>query len=503
MPAARHDWLANIFKNSSLIALSLITLPQDTFFLASSLVANVLIRDEVTKRRRLIRGTSTPYFEPKTILVTGVGMSKGLALARQFYAAGHNVIGADFEPYGALNPGRVSGSIRTFYSLTAPSAEHGSSRYIQSLLDIITHENVHLWVSCSGVASAVEDGAAKETIERLTSCRAIQFDISTTQTLHEKHSFIEHTASLGLNVPETHTVTSLDTALDILRRAQGTKQFILKSLVLDDAARGNMTLLPRPSWPETEEHLRTLRISVQTPWILQQYIHGPEYCTHTLVVRGSVRAFVACPSSDLLMHYEALPRESPLAQGMLDFTRKFAERQGETFTGHLSFDFLVREEDVREMEGRGGAAGSEVKLWPIECNPRAHTAVVLFRENPNMIAEYMDVLDGSKDAFTRLQQEKTIKANGASFTNGGMENPIIWPEQPQKYYWSGHDLMTSVLLPLISFLTSFATGKGDTLSAVLDDSSVFLKHLLFWKDGTFEIWDPWPWWWLYHWKEME
>lgn len=26
----------------------------------------------------------------------------------------------------------------------------------------------------------------------------------------------------------------------------------------------------------------------------------------------------------------------------------------------------------------------------------------------------------------------------------------------------------------------------------------FCEHLLFWKDGTYELWDPLLWWWLYH-----
>ncbi|KAI9668275.1 MAG: hypothetical protein M1821_001095 [Bathelium mastoideum] len=477
--------------------MTIITLSQDTFFLLFISALRLFVGDAVTKQRSRIRGPHTPYFEPKTILVTGVGMSKGLALARHFHAAGHNVIGADFEPFGALNPGRVSRSIRRFYPLNAPSPQQGAKRYVQSLLDIIAREHVQLWVSCSGVASAVEDGEAKEAVERATGCKAVQFDPRTTRTLHEKDSFIARTAELGLNVPETHTITSHEEALRILKGAKR-EQFILKSLVLDDASRANMTLLPRSSDMETEKHVNELRISPQTPWVLQQFIKGPEYCTHALVVKGIVRAFVACPSSDLLMHYEALPHESPLTHAMLDFTCKFAERHGESFTGHLSFDFLVADAEVEEMKRRGKTRGATVNLWPIECNPRAHTAIVLFDKNPDMVDAYLDLLDLPKDAFTRQKQQRAAKVNGFDLVDGDTGHPFIWPEAPHNYFWSGHDLVTLTILPIISWLTSFFGGRPLPTVDIFNSFHLFFNHLVLWKDGTFEFWDPWPWWWLYH-----
>lgn len=78
-------------------------------------------------------------------------------------------------------------------------------------------ENVDIWVSCSGVASAVEDGYAKELIEELTPCKAIQFDVATTERLHEKHHFIEYVRDLGLSVPDTYTVRSRKALMRVLK----------------------------------------------------------------------------------------------------------------------------------------------------------------------------------------------------------------------------------------------------------------------------------------------
>ena len=452
-------WRSHVAQSAALIYISLFLLPLDTFILALSYVLGFFARPG---------GQRTLTSVPKTVLVTGVGMSKGLALARTFYQAGHRVIGADFEPYGVAVCGRFSKALSKYYALAKPNERDGSARYIHELLKVVRTENIDLWISCSGVASAVEDGEAMQVIEKSTDCKAIQFDVKTTATLHEKHSFVQHTKSLGLPAPETYNVTSRDAVHKVLHKPAA-KKYIMKSVGVDDATRGNMTLLPRRTLSQTYSHVSEIPISPKKPWVLQQYIQGKEYCTHALVVKGTVKAFVACPSLELLMHYEALPPESALSRAMLKFTKEFVARSDEGMTGHLSFDFLV-EESVTEH-------GIQLTFYPIECNPRAHTAVILFKGQSTALAEsYLSTLDHST-------------ANGVN----GYDDHIVTSKHPEKYYWVGHDLIALVLYPLLRFLI----GKLSR-SEFLRGCYTFAEHVLFWKDGTFEIWDPLPWWWLYH-----
>lgn len=446
-------------QNLTLILLSLLCLPLDSLVLLVCYAFNLVIQSGVDRTRS--RHKAQPGFKPYTILVTGVGMTKGLALIRLFYEAGHTVIGADFEPHGALACGRFSRSLARFYRLSKPTPKGGFSPYIQSLLDIITKEKVDLWVSCSGVASAVEDGEAKEIVEARTACKAVQFDVKMTQILHEKNSFIQHTSSLSLTAPETHMITNPATAMKILRDAPADRKYVTKTIGVVDAVRADMTLLPKSTPQATEKHIARLPISEDIPWILQQYIDGREYCTHALVIKGQVKAFVACPSAELLMHYEALPAQSPLSKAMLKFTETFARHGGESFTGHLSFDFMVENGQAKDV-GR-------VVLYPIECNPRAHTAVALFNRSTDMVDAYLSLVD--YDA----------------------KRGIATPVQQYSYYWVGHDLVTRVFLPALDFLL-----LRTTLSALVSSYRDFVLHILFWRDGTFEIWDPLPWWWLYH-----
>lgn len=439
-------------KNAILIIVSLLLLPLDTAIALSSYVLGFLskptaIRAGVKKRN---------------VLVTGVGMSKGLFLARAFHLAGHNVVGADFEPGGALSIGRASRAISRFYHLRAPVGKGASTTYVQDLLRIILAEKIDLWVSCSGVASAVEDGQAKEIIEARTPCKAIQFNIEMTQILHEKHTFINYAKECGLTVPDTHTITTRADVEHVLRNAPPTRRYIMKTIGVVDAVRGDMTLLPKSTYEQTLKHLQHLPISEDCPWILQQYIKGGEFCTHSLVVNGQVKAFLACPSAELLMHYEMLPPDSALTIAMLDFTKTMAAKAGAGFTGHLSFDFMVEAEDLNS---------ARPVLYPIECNPRAHTAVVLFTGTNRMVDAYMTVMEGQNS------------------------DDIVFPAQTggYKYYWTGHDLVTKFVLPLLGVVglrTRLREAAGEMLS--------LFKHLLLWRDGTYELWDPMPWWWLYH-----
>jgi hypothetical protein len=422
-------------------------------------------------------------------------MSKGLALARAFYRAGHRVIGADFEPNQIPVCGHFSISIAKFYRLSTPSTENGSAQYINELTDIIQTEGVELWVSCSRVSSAIEDGEAAEIVEKDTNCKAIQFGLTLTETLHEKHSFIDNTRKLGLNVPDTHLVTSETEALAVLYpekpRSTIGKKYIMKSVGLDDSIRADMTLLTRPTLKETEAHIKRLGPTPFKPFVLQQYISGPEYCTHSLITNGKVRAFVACPSAELLMHYVALPVSSALSQAMLLYTSIYAKKTGLSMTGHFSIDFVVDEDVAQRAENRTGVSDIEVKelmnkIYPIECNPRAHTAVVLFADEAEDLAEaYLSILPDHEP-------------KGISNEHRAEALVVPKPGVPG-YYWIGHDLVTRVLLPLVEFLR-FEVGLVDMLSSWLE----CLEHVLYWRDGTFEIWDPWPALWLYvgYWPGM-
>ncbi|KAG0652964.1 hypothetical protein D0Z07_0474 [Hyphodiscus hymeniophilus] len=419
-------------------------------------------------------------------------MSKGLTVARAFYRAGHRVIGADFEPYNIPVCGHFSTSIDKFFRLTYPDTEEDAEQYTQELRDIVEREGIELFVPCSGVAFSTEDAEAAEIIERATNCKVIQFGVTLTATLHQKHSFIDNTRSIGLNVPDTHLVTSETEALTVLFPPEKPWSKIGIGYIMKPAlgsSRGSMMLLPRPTIRETELHIKFLNPTPFRPFVLQQFISGPEFCTHSLIINGKIQAFVCCPSAELLMHYNALPNSSALSRAMLLYTSIYAKRTG-YMTGHFSLDFLV-DESVAKKADKIGVSDSEIeelmdKIYPIECNPRPNTAVVLFADESEDLAEaYLSILPG--------HEPKGI-------SNGHRVDALIVPKPSVPgYYWIGHDLVTRVLIPLLAVLR-WEMGVWQMLAMWME----FVEHVLYWRDGTYEVWDPWPAWWLYvgYWPGM-
>lgn len=513
LPARDH------VKTAALLFISLVTLPVSyllailitflpppwlTFLFPSSVSTPAAALNHRSQCR------TAPNFRQYTILVTGVGMTKGLTVARAFWLCGHRVVGTEFQAdrcgiwnlWGDKSHTSFSRAFHAVYSLKRPEIAPNSSesekikvrkQYAQDLCAIIRGEEVDLWVSCSSVGSALEDAYVKEVLDsfkvegKSKYCASIQFGTAATAKLHEKSAFIKHASSLGLLTPETHEVFSHQ---DVLRHIEdaatrhAARNFILKPVETDDAHRGNMTLLPLATSAETKAHVQRLPISRAQPWILQQFISGnKEYCTHALVVDGVVKVFAACPSSELLMHYTALPSSSTLSQDMLVFTKIVAQNEKqakESFTGHLSFDFMA------ETEKDG-----ETKLYAIECNPRAHTAVALFGtpglQMRAMVDAYISAIDPDQ-SLTRQPTSFSDMRKG----NGGAQI-VMPPPNTTSRYWLGHDIFALVLLPLWALLTSTTTA-----GSVLESLQEARIHLGAWKEGTFEFWDPWPFVALYH-----
>ncbi|KAI0423711.1 carbamoylphosphate synthase large subunit [Xylaria sp. FL1042] len=467
---------SNMARCFSLVFLGLFVSPLSLIVLCLSTLKNLIYPSSELCQNRIRHNTSQ-----RTILVTGVGMAKGLTLARAFYLCGHRVIGADFEDHLIPCSGRFLKGLLAFYRLPRPCISTHTKAYINSLVQIIKDEGVDLWVSCSGVASAIEDAQAKEVIEYQTLCKCIQFDVATTSLLHEKNKFMRACLERRLSVPETHEVTSGDQIMRFLSSSallHPSRKHILKPIGVDDVNRGDMTLLPLPSDLMTREHVFRLPISPSTPWILQQFIQGgEEYCTHTLVVRGELKCFVACPSSELLMHYTPLPQEDVLWHDMREFSIQFLERfpAAESMTGHLSFDFMVM---------KGNKDGSKKTIYAIECNPRAHTAVVLFAqqgpEMRDMVRAYLSAIEEPQDS--------SLDANVVCQQKSGWEKMLVTPPRVcRSRYWLGNDIVSLLLYPILRLITGSA-GFMDVLASSL----IFLGHLCTWKEGSFELWDPLP-----------
>lgn len=456
---ANDPFVLHAVRNLFLVFLSLLFLPISfTICIAALLLSSF----GVTKTPR----NNEALKEKPRVLITGVGMAKGLFLARTMHLGGCTVIGADFDRNGALYCGRYSKAIEKFHALEDP-IRSGSRAYLDNVVRLVESERVDLWISCSGVATAIEDAKLAKAIEESTKCTAFQLDEYAVSTLDDKLKFMRKTSELQLANVDWYPVSSVKDVQETVSRIrelpetdQGMK-YIIKSAGMDDLTRGALPVLQANDPLRLQQTLLGLNFDEGRSWILQEYIEsGEEYCTHAVVVNGSIRAFTACRSQSVLMHYKQLDPESILFGQMLRYTKDYAAglaKECSSFTGHLSFDFLVRYRRV--------ANGFEGTLAPIECNPRCHTAVVLFRGLEDLLAQcYLGTL-GTQTSGDML----TGKHHGGGF------------------YWVAHDLVTLLIVPSVSLFTSSGAGK------YVQQVSEFLHHILTWKDPTFEWWDPLPW----------
>lgn len=346
---ADYSQLQTVVKTLATLVLLLLVLP-----LNLALTAIALLRAIVVKPPRTVAS------HPKTILVSGGKMTKALQLARSFHGAGHRVILIESHKYW-LTGHRFSWAVDRFYTVPKPQAKD----YIDALLEIVQKEGVDVYVPvCSPVASHY-DAQAKQVLSKY--CEVMHFDPEMVQKLDDKYEFSVIAASLGLSVPDSYRITQPQKILDFDFSKQAQK-YILKSIPYDSVRRLNLTQLPCDTPLETAAFVEKLPISESNPWIMQAFIPGQEYCTHSTVRNGELQLHCCCQSSAFQINYKMVDKPEIEA-----WVRQFVG--GLKLTGQVSFDFIQAEDGC---------------IYAIECNPRTHSAITMFYNHTDVARAYLE-----------------------------------------------------------------------------------------------------------------
>jgi predicted ATP-grasp superfamily ATP-dependent carboligase len=348
------DWkkFQTIAKTIATLLLLFLVFPLN---LALSLVA--LLRSAFLKIFQL----SIPKVEPgKTILISGGKMTKALQLARSFHRAGHRVILVETHKYW-LAGHRYSWAVDRFYTIPNPQA----SNYSQSLLEIIQQEKVDVYVPVCSPVSSYYDALAEKTLA--THCTVMHLDVATLQRLDNKYEFATAAKMLDLLAPQSYLITSPQQVIDF--SFTDDRRYILKSIPYDSIRRLDLTQLPCATANDTAAFVKSLPISEQQPWIMQEYITGQEYCTHSTVYNGHLQLHCCCKSSAFQVNYQQVDQPE-----IEDWIRRFAK--GLNLTGQISLDFIE--------------AADTGKIYAIECNPRTHSAITMFYNHPDVARAYLD-----------------------------------------------------------------------------------------------------------------
>jgi predicted ATP-grasp superfamily ATP-dependent carboligase len=298
---------------------------------------------------------------PQTILISGGKMTKALQLARSFHRAGHRVILIETHKYW-LTGHRYSRAVDRFYTVPDPR----TMEYPQALLSIVQQEKVDVYVPvCSPVASYY-DAAVQEILTGY--CTVMHVDLEMLERLDDKYEFAIAAQALGLTAPKSYKITNPQQVIDF-DFSDAQRPYIIKSIPYDSVRRLDLTKLPCATPAATAAFVRSLPISEHQPWIMQEYIPGQEYCTHSTVRDGHLQLHCCCESSAFQVNYEQIDRPD-----IENWIRTFVGSL--QLTGQVSLDFIQADDDGQ--------------IYAIECNPRTHSAITMFYNHPDVARAYLD-----------------------------------------------------------------------------------------------------------------
>ncbi|MBF1999339.1 MAG: ATP-grasp enzyme [Synechococcales cyanobacterium M58_A2018_015] len=416
-------------KTIGTLLLLLILLP-----INAALVLTAWIVSQITAPARAISD------HPRTILLTGGKMTKALQLARSFYAAGHDVVLVETHKYW-LSGHRFSRAVKRFYTVPAPELDPDA--YSQALLTIVQREQVDVFIPVSSPVASFYDAVAGKQL--MSHCEVIHFSPDITQQLDNKFTLCETARSLGLSAPQVFLITSPQQVLDFDFSADH-RQYILKSIRYNSVSRLDLRRLPHEGMAE---YVTSLPIRPDNPWVMQEFIAGQEYCTHSMVRQGQVRLHCCSRSSPFQVNYEQVDKPEILA-----WIEHFVGQL--QLTGQISFDFIQ---------------AADGTVYPIECNPRTHSAITLFYNHPSLADAYLG--DGPlKGQATSLQNDPQQR----------FELPITPLPDSKPTYWLYHELWR---------LTEVRSSA---------DLQAWLNKVLRGKEALFQGSDPLPFLAVPHWQ---
>lgn len=318
---------------------------------------------------------STSLREAQKFLLTGGRAPATLHLARLLAQAGHQVIVAESMRRHLC---RHSNSVHKNYQVPSPKAQPAA--YIKALKEIIVAEDVDILIpTCEEVFYIAE---AREDLSQY--CTVLVDSAKTLSMLHHKHHFIQWLQTQQLTVPQTVSFTDINPLKTHLSGLPPGRRFILKPVYSRFGAHVHQVSTPIA-------HLPDLDLSLQKPWVLQEYITGKEYCTYAVAHQGQLvlyaayaKSFTAGLGSCILFEPLNHLRLQQLVETII---------QKLNFTGQIAFDVI---------ESENG------DLFPLECNPRLTSGIHLFSTEDSVERAFLNTVERPIIARNRQKAMLTL-----------------------------------------------------------------------------------------------
>ncbi|MEL6777635.1 MAG: hypothetical protein AAFO06_10295 [Cyanobacteria bacterium J06597_16] len=301
----------------------------------------------------------------QTILLTGGRAPVTLDLARQFAAVGHRVLVADSLPHQLCTC-----SAAVDKNFVVPSPRQQTAAYITALKEIIEAEKVSWLIPTCEEVFYISAG-----LEQLTPlCRVFAEPLAKLEPLHNKWTFIQRVKALGLSAPKTWLI---QTEADLKAALAEPEQLVLKPVYSRFASQVQIVANPGIELgiepiKQPEQQPIEIDLKPDKPWVAQAFITGDHYCAYGVAHAGQLTAFAAYPTVFTAGAGSCIYFESIEHPGLLDWMKTFVA--AEAFTGQIAFDF-IESDDV---------------LYPLECNPRAISAIHLFSKRDRLDHAFLE-----------------------------------------------------------------------------------------------------------------
>ncbi|KAL4903804.1 hypothetical protein BDW74DRAFT_34159 [Aspergillus multicolor] len=443
------------------IIISLLLLPLDNsvLFVAEAawfLSPYLFWLSTINGRHAILRDVQ---FRPKTILVTGVDSPHGLRIARCWFNEGHRVVGADVKGSRFTSGESMSKALVAYYRIP-------HSQYVSGLLDIVLREKVDIWIPCSQDTSVIDDGVAKQAIESRTSCKCVTLDTELASQWSRSEPFVQYLLNHGHPVVENHQVQSRDSIHKILHRSP-TKIYHIHQTVPGNIME-KIIVLPKRTLSSTYSEVSEIKVSKDSPLVMQQYARLGEFAAEVLIIRGHVTAIMVCPvgrGSD----WGCSRLDEGLAAAARQVMEELAFKGGHRLTGHFLVRLMVDEElHLNSVRYEVRIAG---------CTQGASAIARLLQDTPSrtLVNGYLAILSES--------------ASGVSVN--GFDRPDIGISKLSRQPTFYEALKSYALREIVPVLCP----QARQIDWALDEAA---KLVLFWTNWRFSITDPLPWWWHIH-----
>ena len=340
-----------VLQNLGTLFLLLLLLPFNLAVVIFYSIANLFSSKDKTQL--------LPEQDRKRILITGGKMTKALQLARSFHQVGHEVYLVETHKYWLIGH-RFSRAVTGFF--TVPTPQKDPEGYCQSLVNIVQKKNIDVFIPVSSPIASYYDSLAKKTLEPY--CEGLHFDPEVTQILDDKYRFCKKAQEIGLSAPQVFRFTSPQQIIDFdFDNHPG--QYIIKSIPYDSVRRRDLVKFP---FVGMESYLNSLPITEEKPWVMQEFIKGQEYCFHATVRKGNIRLHCCSKSSPFQVNYQQIDNPA-----IYQWVEKFVREMN--LTGQVCFDMIQTPDGT---------------VYPIECNPRLHSAITMFHDHPGLAEAYLE-----------------------------------------------------------------------------------------------------------------